>query len=74
MNYSSLGFSFNHLTVEKIFLGLWSIQKQMANWIWSTGCNLLECYVIQGTAHTPFSPGLHNFCLVEVYGIVFTSE
>lgn len=34
---------------------------------------LLECYVMQGTTHTWFSPGLHDFCLVEVWGIVFTS-
>lgn len=41
------------------------IQKQMVNWIWPIGYNLpnleLECNVIQGAAHTSFSPGLHDF-------------
>ena len=70
-------FFFQPFNNIKNILSLWGIQKQMVNWIWSMGCNLptpgLECYVIQGTAHTSFSPGLHEFCLVEVWGIVFTS-
>lgn len=32
-----------------------------------------ESSVIQGTAHTSFSLGLCDFCLVEVWDIVFTS-
>lgn len=68
-----LEFFFQPFNSIKNFLGLWNIQKQMVNWIWSIGCNLpspvLECYVIQGTAHTLFLPGLHDFCLVEVCGV-----
>lgn len=70
-------FLFQPFNNMKNILSLWGIQKQMVNWIWSMVYNLptpeLECYVIQGTAHTSFSPGLHEFCLVEIWSIVFTS-